>query len=251
MNRPACLHLLAAGTLALSACTGTLLPRPAQPPARFALESAPPAPVVATPPARAPALTVDLPRAAPGHDTSRMVYQRQPGQREAFAFHEWVAAPAQMLAPMLVRALQDSGAFRVVLLAPTAAAGTWRLESEALRLQQDFTQIPSRVRLSLRVVLLDGATRQAFAWREFDVSVVAGGDDPVSGARAAQAAAQQLAAAVAAFGAEQARGASSSTPAAHHQPCSMRRSVDSTRPSAENSMSNTACSPERVSPMTP
>jgi cholesterol transport system auxiliary component len=54
-------------------------------------------------------------------------------------------------------------------------------------------------------VLLNSATRQAVAWREFDVSVAATGDDPVAGAAAAQAAARQLSTEVAAFSAERAR----------------------------------------------
>jgi cholesterol transport system auxiliary component len=136
-----------------------------------------------------------------------MVYLRLPATLEQFAFHEWVATPAQMLAPMLVRAAQDSGAFRAVLAAPTAAAAGWRLETELLRLHQDFNQQPSRVRLTLRAVLLDGANRKAVAWHEFDLAVDATSDDPVAGALAAQIAAQRVAAAVAAFCAGQIRAA--------------------------------------------
>jgi cholesterol transport system auxiliary component len=196
--------LLAAGVPLLAGCSGTLLPRPAQPPARFTLDSATPATATRTPPAGAPTLSVDQPRAAPGHDSRRMVYLRRPPELEAFAFHEWVEPPARMLAPLLVRALQDSGAFAAVLLSPSAAIGTWRLETESLQLQQDFTRLPSRVRLGL----LDSATRRVLAWRAFEVQVEASGDDPVAGAVAAQAAAQQLSVAVAAFCAGQAQSAS-------------------------------------------
>lgn len=192
----------------LTACAGTLLPKPAPAPTRFTLDAGPasaPAASARTAATDAPTLTVDLPRAAPGYDSRRMVYQRRPQQMEAFAFHEWVEPPAQMLAPLLVRALQDHGGFRAVLRAPSAATGGWRLETELLRLHQDFSQRPSQVRLSVRAVLLNSATRQAVAWREFDVSVAATGDDPVAGAAAAQAAARQLSTEVAAFSAERAR----------------------------------------------
>lgn len=202
--------LLAVGLPLVVACSGTLLPKPAQPPARFTLESAAPAATLPTPTAGAPTLTVDLPRAAPGHDSRRMLYRRSPQAMESFAFHEWVEPPARMLAPLLVRALQDSGAFGAVLLAPSAAAGAWRLETESLQLQQDFTRQPSRVRLALRAVLLDSATRHVLAWRTFEVQVEATSDDPVAGAVAAQAAAQQLSLAVAAFCAGQAQIVSNS-----------------------------------------
>jgi cholesterol transport system auxiliary component len=191
--------LLATGLPLVAGCTGTLLPKPARPPARFTLDNTAPARDLRTPAAGAPTLTVDLPRSAPGHDSRRMVFVRQPPELQAFAFHEWVEPPARMLAPLLVRALQDSGAFGAVLLAPSAAVGTWRLETASLQLLQDFTRRPSQLRLGLNTVLLDGATRRVLAWRAFEARVETTGDDPVAGAVAAQAAAQQLSSAVAAF----------------------------------------------------
>lgn len=204
----------ASGLALLTACSGTLLPKPAAPPARFTLDGASPAaarplaasPAPATPLSSAPALVVAMPRAAPGYDSRRMVYLRRSQQLEAFAFHEWVDAPALMLAPLLVRALQDTGSFRVVLLAPSGAVGGWRLETDLIHLQQDFSSQPSQVRLSLRAVLLETATRQVIAWREFEVSEPATGEDPVAGVQAAHRATQNVLKALAAFGAEQARG---------------------------------------------
>ena len=186
---------------ALSACSGTLLPKPPPAPARYLLDAVPvqPQPVARAPHASPLALAVVLPRAAPGYDSRRMLYLRQPQQLEAFAFHEWVDAPAQMLAPLLVRALQDREAFNVVLLAPSSARAGWRLETELLRLHQDFTTRPSQLRLGVRAVLLDVASQRVVAWQAFDLAVVADGDDPVAGARAANAAVQQLMQAVAAF----------------------------------------------------
>ncbi len=134
-----------------------------------------------------------------------MLYQQQRHELQAFAYNEWVDPPAQMLAPLLVRALQDSGAFSVVLLAPTSAVAGLRLETELIRLHQDFSTRPSQVRLTLRAVLLDTRTRQAFAWRQFDESVAATSDDPSGGVLAAQQAAGRVLTALAAFCAAQAR----------------------------------------------
>jgi len=198
--------LLAAAWLALLAgCAGALLPKPAAAPARFTLDNGNAAAAGRLPAADAPALVVAVPRAAPGYDSTRMVYLRRPQELEAFAFHEWVGTPAQMLAPLLVRALQDSGAFRAVLLAPSSASGPLRLETELIRLQQDFSTRPSHVRLTARAVLMDTATRQVVAWREFDETVLAPTDDPVGGAAAAHQATQRMLAALASFCAEQAR----------------------------------------------
>ena len=202
-RRRALARLIAASLPALFAgCAGTLLPQPSAAPARFTLDGAAATATTVTPRAAAvgaPVLVVEVPRAAAGHDSTRMVYLRRPQELESFAFHEWVDTPAQMLAPLMVHSLQDSGAFRVVLQAPSAASGGLRLETELIRLQQDFGTRPSHVRLTLRAVLMDSATRQAVAWRVFDESVPATGDDPVSGVVAAHLATQRMLAALAAF----------------------------------------------------
>jgi cholesterol transport system auxiliary component len=187
--------------LSLAACSGLLLPKPAAEPARHTLDGGPAEVSRATAVREVDSrvIQVAMPRAAPGYDSRRMVYQRHPLELQAFAFHEWVEPPAALLAPLLVRALQDGGGFRAALLAPSVAAPGWILESELVWLQQDFQRTPSQVRLRLRAVLLDGATRQVLAWREIDAQVAARSDDPVAGVRAAQQAAQQVAAAVVEF----------------------------------------------------
>lgn len=213
ITRPAhrCLSALLAALALLGGCSASLLPKPPAPPTRFTLDggAAASAPVlVAAPPdaaASAPVLVVALPRAAPGFDSARMLYLRQPQQLEAFALHEWVDTPARMLAPLLVRALQGGGSFSAVLLAPTTASGAWRLETELIRLQQDFNTRPSQVRLTLRAVLVDSGNRQVIGWREFDETVTAATDDPAGGAAAAHQATQRVLAALAAFCAAQPR----------------------------------------------
>ena len=130
---------------------------------------------------------------------------RRPLELEAFAYNEWVDTPARMLAPLMVQALQGSGAFSAVLLAPSAASGTLRLETELIRLQQDFSSAPSRVRMTLRAVLLESTNRRVIAVREFDVGSAAPSDAPAGGVAAAHQATQQLLAALAAFCADNAR----------------------------------------------
>ncbi|MDO9284237.1 MAG: ABC-type transport auxiliary lipoprotein family protein [Aquabacterium sp.] len=191
--------------LQLAGCGASLLPKPPAAPVRYTLDDAAPRPAARAPADDAPVLVVAVPRAAPGHDSVQMVYLRQPQELASFAYNEWVDTPAHMLAPLLVRALQDSGAFRAVLLAPSAAHGDLRLETELIRLQQDFSERPSQLRLTLRAVLLDSATRRVIASREFDQSVPAPSDDPAGGAAAAHVATQRLLAALARFCAEPVR----------------------------------------------
>jgi cholesterol transport system auxiliary component len=136
-------------------------------------------------------LLVDVPHAAPGYDSTRMVYVRQPLTQEAFAHSVWADTPARMLAPLLVDQLQQSGLFRAVLLAPSAAKAGLRLDSTIQRLQQDFQQAPSAVRFSLRVTLIDNTTREVLAARTLEVLQGADSEDAAGGALAAQKAVQQ------------------------------------------------------------
>jgi cholesterol transport system auxiliary component len=196
---PRCLvaaGLVAATLLAgsgLSGCSASLLPKPPAAAARYTL-GGPPASPSALPAVgdKTPVLVVAQPVAAPGYDTTRMQYQRRPQQLEAFAFHEWVEPPARLLAPLLSRALQDTQAFRAVVLAPTAGDGALRLETELVSLQQDFATQPSAVHLTLRAVLIATATRRVLASRVFEATVPAASDDPVAGVAAAQQATQRV-----------------------------------------------------------
>ena len=178
----------------------SLLPKPPPAPARFVLDdAAAPAALARPPAATAPTLIVNMPRAAAGFDTLRIVYVRQSHELEAFAYSQWVDTPAQMLAPLIAQAIERTGAFRAVLRAPAGANAELRLDSELIRLQHEFFVQPSRVRMTLRAVLVDVATRKVVAAREFDISVPSVSDDPYGGVLAANQAVKDLLADLAAF----------------------------------------------------
>ncbi|MES2714253.1 MAG: ABC-type transport auxiliary lipoprotein family protein [Pseudomonadota bacterium] len=206
LQRRAALSRLAwagiAGTAGLAGCGASLLPKPAPTPALYGLDdgAGPATPAPAAPGAPgAPGLLVTIPRAAPGLDTRLMAYQRQPQRIDHYAASEWLDTPPRLLAPLLVRALEASGAFGVVLLAPAAASTRWRLDTELLRLQQNFGPGPSQLRLTLRAVLVDSANRTVLAAREFDTSLPAASEDAAGGVAAAQRAALQVARDLAGF----------------------------------------------------
>ncbi|MGC1518375.1 MAG: ABC-type transport auxiliary lipoprotein family protein, partial [Azonexus sp.] len=153
----------------------------------------------------APTLVVSPPHAAAGHDSQRIIYVRDTFKLEYFAHSEWIEPPARMLAPLLVAAIERTGAFRAVVLTPSNAAGDLRLDTEIIRLQQDFRTRPSTVRFTLRATLIDQNTRRVEAWREFDNSIPAGSDEPYGGVVAANRAVQITLESLAEFCAEVAR----------------------------------------------
>jgi cholesterol transport system auxiliary component len=200
MNRkPPLYRVLLLALALLGGCGTSLLPKAPSAPARHTLDDGAQAVAGPTPSAIAPTLIVSLPTAAAGFDTAHIIYLRQTQQLEHFAFNDWADTPANMLAPLIARRIEGTGAFRAVLTAPTGATGRYRLDTELVRLQQDFTRQPSQVRLTLRAVLIDASTRGVIARREFDASLATAADDPYAGVRTARLLTQQVLGELAAF----------------------------------------------------
>lgn len=149
--------------------------------------------------AEAPTLIVNPPHAAAGFDSQRIIYRREAHRLEYFSHSEWVDTPARMIVPLIVAAVENSGAFRAVVLTPSAASGDLRLDTEIVRLQQDFSSQPSHVRFTLRASLVDNTTRQVLAQHEFDTTEAAAGDDPRSGVLAANRAVNRVLESLAGF----------------------------------------------------
>lgn len=186
--------------VALLGCS-PLLPK-TPPPTLYALDSTPAAGAEARTtqaPSAAPTLVVNLPRAAAGHNSQRMIYLRQPYALEYFAKSQWVDTPARMLQPLIAAAVERSGRFGAVVAMPVSVTGDFRLETELIRLQQEFMSRPSRVRLTLRATITDMATRRVVAWRQFDALIEAASDDPYGGVIAANRAVGEVLEQLAAF----------------------------------------------------
>ena len=187
----------------LSGCA-SLLPKPVAAPTLYTLESK------ATPATALPSnalekttakarvtLVVNTPRADAGFDSPHIMYVREPYKLEYFVHSEWVDTPARMLLPMVVSSVDRAGAFKAVVPATIAATGELTLDTEIVRLQQDFSVQPSRVVFTLRAYLVDAQTQKTIVWRELEAVVAAASDDPYGGVlaanRAVQIALQQVA----------------------------------------------------------
>lgn len=137
-------------------------------------------------------LAVGLPQAQPGADSTDMAYVPRAHQVEYFARSRWADTPARMLEPLLLQALASGGGFRAVVSNAGAVAADYRLDSEWLRLQQEFTQQPTRMHLILRVQLVNLHTRQVVAAQEIDEVEPVASDDAYGGVIAANQAMQRV-----------------------------------------------------------
>lgn len=176
-----------------------------RPPATYTLDSIPSdASVHRRPhsPGSTLTLLISAPRAAPGFDSQRIIYLREAHKPEQFAYNEWVDTPARMILPLIIKALENEGAFHALVQAPNAADGDLRLDTEILRLQQEFSGTQSLVRFTLRASLVDNRSLRVLAQREFDASVSAPSADPQGGVLAANQAVNRVLGSLADFCAE-------------------------------------------------
>jgi len=174
-------------TLLLAGCAGLQAPK-IEKLHTYTLDAR--APVKTTQIKRDLLLSVSMPRARTGFDTAKMAYLRQPHELEYFAVNRWADTPARMLAPLLVQTLGPS--FRAVVQAPGAVPATVRLDTELIRLQQDFSIQPSKVQLTLRVQLVDVTDQRVLAVKLLDETENAASEDAYGGVIAANRALQRV-----------------------------------------------------------
>lgn len=193
----------AVSAVLLAGCVG-MPPPQAEGPAIYVLDARP-----AQKPARAlqdVVLAVSVPRARAGYDTAQMAFVRAPYELEYFAKSRWADTPSRMLAPLLVQALERAGGFRAVVQAPSAVPADLRLDTELVRLQQNFGTRPPQLELTMRAQLVDVRSRRVLATAEFEEVEPTSREDAYGGVIAANRALQRLLARLADFAAEQSGG---------------------------------------------
>ncbi len=178
--------------LALLTLGGCTLPQDQSPPAQgYLLEVGTFTPA----PARrssSKTLLVTAPKAAPGFDSNRIAYTREPPKLDYYQDSVWSDAPAKMLLPILVRAFEATGAFKAVVSPPAPGLANLRVDVDVIRLQQEFMSRPSRVRLLTRIKVVDLKSGHVLGTRVFEATEPAPSEDASGAARAANAAVQKV-----------------------------------------------------------
>ncbi|EIJ42464.1 ABC-type uncharacterized transport system, auxiliary component [Beggiatoa alba B18LD] len=130
-------------------------------------------------------LLVSMPQATSGYDRVEQTYIRTPATLETYNHTQWVDTPARMLLPLLVNRLEATGKFGAVLSASTASMlGEYRLDTEILRIQQEFLSPNNQVRFMLRAQLLNMEHQQIIATRVFEAVAPTNTPDADGGAKA-------------------------------------------------------------------
>ncbi len=127
-----------------------------------------------------------------GYNKKQMMYLTHRNHLSHFAYHEWVAPPAEMLTPLIAERIQDTGYFRAVLISPFIGKTDYRLDVRLVVLQQEFLLSTSQERCVIQATLVNVKTKNVVASHRFQAIVPAPGKNPESGVSAANQAVNQI-----------------------------------------------------------
>lgn len=141
--------------------------------------------------AHGPTLLVTTPQSSAVYNTAQMAYSTHPYAIAYYSKNQWADAPAQMLQPLMVQALQKSKRFKEVLSPSDLGHFDYVLNSELLTIQQNFYGGSSQEQIVLRAQLVSAATNQVIAMKDFSVTEPAA-PNPYGGVVAANKGVEQM-----------------------------------------------------------
>jgi len=144
-------RLAPAVAILLAGCS--LLSPPQSEPATAILSKVPDA--VPSEPGHASTLLVQRPDISPAYDTTRMAYTLKPYELAYYRDNQWAETPDQMIQPLLVHTLQQTGFFQTVLTPPDSGPASYTLHTEIMELVQDYTRSQPIARVVLHLKLFD------------------------------------------------------------------------------------------------
>lgn len=144
-------------------------------------------------------LLITAPEAMADYQTEQMLYVNKPYKLEAFAKNAWSSPPAEMLYPLLMQSVQRSGFFHAVTSTPYAEEADYRLDTQLVRLQQNFLQKPSVLEFAIKVTLTHISDNKVIGSQIISQHIPCPMNTPYGGVIAANKASQNITAAVAQF----------------------------------------------------
>ncbi|HAU1251794.1 TPA: hypothetical protein F8S27_03650 [Legionella pneumophila] len=130
-------------------------------------------------------IQVTVPEAVAGYQTEEMLYMKKPFKLEPFVKNAWTSPPADMLFPLLVQSLQSSGYFYAVTSSPYSQEADYRLDTQLLKLEQNFIKKPSVLEFSAKIVLTHISDNQIIGSRIVSLQIPCSQDTPYGGVIAA------------------------------------------------------------------
>ena len=143
-----------------------------------------------------PVLLVATPDARVGLRSRDIAYSREGASRQLhyYAHHYWADTPAEMLRPLLVDALETSGAFSAIIDSTHGRLAALRLDTEIqwFDLRIDGDRLAGRVKIRVLIVNLTGNGRAILASDTLSAVVDAASNRPDRGVQALDEALSQV-----------------------------------------------------------
>lgn len=128
---------------------------------------------------------INTPTAAAGFDTRKMIYTKKPYELSEFALNQWSAPPAEMLQPLLVQKLRDTGRFHAIM---SHAYGTNRefiLKTHLIELKQNFATNPSKIQITVQAEIINSNDNKVISTHTFNITQKTHQNTPYGGVVAA------------------------------------------------------------------
>lgn len=137
-------------------------------------------------------LMVSKPTASSGYQTKKMIYNKKPFELSAYTKNKWAGPPAEMITPLLLQTLRNTGYFHAIIEPPISAHRNLRLKINLIELRQDFTTRPSQVNMALQADLIDEKDNKILNSKVFGTRCNTPYDTPYGGVIAANRATKLL-----------------------------------------------------------
>lgn len=111
-------------------------------------------------------LLVATPDARPLLNSTHIFYSKKAYQIAYFSHNEWIETPAQMLQPLIIKTLQNTNYFHMVVTPPYLGTYNYILNTQIMQLIMDYTTCPGIVRISMRAQLVNPVTNKIVASRD-------------------------------------------------------------------------------------
>ena len=127
-----------------------------------------------------------------GYQTEEMHYSTTTYALNNFTKNAWFSPPATMIYPLIIQSVQHSGYFSAVSSGVYTSKTQYRLDTQLLKLQQNFLKKPSVLELEVKAVVTRVSDNQILASRTFKQQIACPYDSPYGGVIAANKATKRL-----------------------------------------------------------
>lgn len=126
------------------------------------------------------------------YNTTQIAYKIKPYQVSYYSKNMWADTPSNMLESLLAQTLQNTHYYHAVVTPEFNGQYQYLLSVELLKLEQDFLEKPSVVRLEVRAQIIRAQTNQVIAAKEFSTTELTEQNTPYGGVMAANKATARI-----------------------------------------------------------